>query len=140
MIAAVGARAPGFGARDQHGAEIRLAEIADSLPEVREVVATGHALLENEWWIQLFADVLGRPVTASAVPEGSARGAAVHALERLGVEADDIVFVGDTAHDRDCARQVSATFLLAGWNPRARQSAQPDDIVLDEPADVLRHR
>jgi sugar (pentulose or hexulose) kinase len=28
------------------------------------------------------------PVAASAVAEGSARGAAVHALERLGVEPD----------------------------------------------------
>jgi gluconokinase len=67
------------------GAAYGLAAIADSLPEVREVVATGRALLESEWWIQLFADVLGRPVTASAVAEGSARGAAVHALERCGV-------------------------------------------------------
>jgi len=32
--------------------------------------------------------VLGQPVTASAVSEGSARGAAVHALERLGVEPE----------------------------------------------------
>jgi len=70
------------------GVAYRLAEIADSLPEVREVVATGGALLESEWWIQLFADVLGRPVTASAVPEGSARGAAVHALNRLGIEPE----------------------------------------------------
>jgi gluconokinase len=68
------------------GVAYRLAEIADALPEVREVVATGQALLASPGWIQLCADVLGRPVTASAVPEGSARGAAVHALERLGAE------------------------------------------------------
>ena len=68
------------------GVVYRLAAIADTLPEVREVVATGHALLASEWWIQLCADVLDRPVVASAVPEGSARGAAVHALERLGAE------------------------------------------------------
>jgi gluconokinase len=70
------------------GAAYRLAEIADTLPEVREVVATGHALLASEWWTQLFAEALGRPVTASGVPEGSARGAAVHALERLGAEPE----------------------------------------------------
>jgi sugar (pentulose or hexulose) kinase len=34
------------------------------------------------------ANALGRPITASSVAEGSARGAAVHALERLGVEPD----------------------------------------------------
>jgi gluconokinase len=66
------------------GVVYRFAEVADLLPEVREVVATGHALLANPEWVQLCADVLGRPVTVSAVAEGSARGAAVHVLERLG--------------------------------------------------------
>ena len=59
-------------------------------------------------------------------------------LARLEVEPDDVVFVGDTAHDRSCASEVGATFLLAGWNPRARQAAEPGDIVIDEPAGVLR--
>jgi gluconokinase len=70
------------------GIVYRLAETAALLPEVREVVATGHALLASPDWIQLCADVLGRPVRASAVQEGSARGAAVYALERLGTEPD----------------------------------------------------
>jgi gluconokinase len=70
------------------GATYRLAEIADRLPEIREVVATGHALLASDRWTQLCADVFGRPVTASAVEEGSARGAALHALERLGADPD----------------------------------------------------
>ncbi|HZE28533.1 MAG TPA: gluconokinase [Gaiellaceae bacterium] len=70
------------------GVAYRVAEIAARLPEVREVVATGGALRENEWWLQVFADVLALPVTASAVEEGSARGAAVHVLERLGAEPD----------------------------------------------------
>ncbi len=68
------------------GIAYRLADVADGLPEVREVVATGHALLSSPEWIQVFADVLGRPVTASMVDEGSARGAAVHVLERLGID------------------------------------------------------
>jgi gluconokinase len=67
------------------GVAYRVAEIAERLP-VREVVATGGALRENESWMQVFADVLALPVTASAVEEGSARGAAVHVLERLGAE------------------------------------------------------
>ena len=70
------------------GVAYRLAEIASLLPEVRTVIATGHALLASPDWIQLCADVLGRPVTASAVSEGSARGAAVHALERLGADPE----------------------------------------------------
>jgi gluconokinase len=70
------------------GVAYRLAEIASLLPKVRTVIATGHALLASPDWIQLCADVLSRPVTASAVAEGSARGAAVHALERLGARPD----------------------------------------------------
>jgi gluconokinase len=71
------------------GVAYRIAESADRLPEVREVLATGHALLASSEWTQLFADVLGCPVTASGVAEGSARGAAVHVLERLGVEPEE---------------------------------------------------
>jgi gluconokinase len=39
----------------------------------------------NDTWLQILADVLGRPVEVSGEAEGSARGAAVVALERLGV-------------------------------------------------------
>ena len=70
------------------GIAYRIADIADRLPDVREVVATGHSLLQSDWWMQVFADALGRPVVVSDVAEGSARGAAVYALERLGAEAD----------------------------------------------------
>ncbi len=70
------------------GVAYRVAEIAERLPEVGEVVATGGALLKDEWWMQVFADVLALPVTASAVEEGSARGAAVHVLERVGADPD----------------------------------------------------
>ena len=70
------------------GVAYRIAEIADRLPDAREVVATGRALLESDWWMQVFADALGRPVVASDVAEGSARGAAVYVLERLGVEVE----------------------------------------------------
>jgi len=70
------------------GIAYRIADIADRLPDVREVVATGHSLLQSGWWMQVFADALGRPVVVSDVAEGSARGAAVYVLGRLGAEAD----------------------------------------------------
>jgi gluconokinase len=54
---------------------------------VEEIVATGGALLKDEEWCQIMADVLGRPISASAVKEASLRGAAVCALERLGESA-----------------------------------------------------
>ncbi|MEQ1786060.1 MAG: HAD hydrolase-like protein [Acidimicrobiales bacterium] len=58
-------------------------------------------------------------------------------LEVLCLTPDEVVFVGDTAHDRACAARVGAPFLLAGWNPRARAGARADDDVLDHPADLL---
>jgi gluconokinase len=63
---------------------LRFAEIAERLPEVREVVATGGALAADRDWVQIVADALERPVEVSAVEEASLRGAAVVALERLG--------------------------------------------------------
>jgi gluconokinase len=66
------------------GVAFRLAAIAELLPEVEEVVATGQGLLSDPGWIQIMADALARPVTASLVEEASLRGAAVLTLERLG--------------------------------------------------------
>ena len=66
------------------GVAFRFAEVAELMPEVEEIVATGGALLNDADWLQIMADALGRPVTVSGVAEGSLRGAAVVALERLG--------------------------------------------------------
>jgi gluconokinase len=63
---------------------LRFREIADLLPEVREVVATGGGLAADRDWVQIVADALERPVEVSAVKEASLRGAALVALERLG--------------------------------------------------------
>jgi gluconokinase len=66
------------------GVAFRFAAIADLLPDVREIVATGGGLLHDPDWIQIVADALARPVAVSAAPEASLRGAAVLALEREG--------------------------------------------------------
>jgi gluconokinase len=71
------------------GVAFRFAAIADLLPEVREVVATGAGLLRDGDWVQIMADALARPVAVSGVPEASLRGAAVLALERSGHKAAD---------------------------------------------------
>ena len=66
------------------GVAFRFAEIVELMPEVRQVVATGGALLRDQDWLQIVADALALPVTASEVKEASLRGAAVVTLERLG--------------------------------------------------------
>ena len=67
------------------GVAYRLAEIAERMPEVEELVGSGGALRHNPDWAQILADILERPVTLSAAEEASARGAAIVALERLGL-------------------------------------------------------
>jgi gluconokinase len=68
------------------GVAFRFAAIAELLPEVSELVATGGGLLHDRDWVQIMADALARPVSVSAVPEASLRGAAVLELERRGRE------------------------------------------------------
>ena len=82
------------------GVALRFAAIAELLPEVQELVATGGALRSEPEWTQLMADALARPVTASAVEEASLRGAAVAVLERLGYEAASAP-LGDVFHPRE---------------------------------------
>jgi gluconokinase len=66
------------------GVAFRFAEVAELLPEIEEIVATGGALLRDPDWVQMMADALARPITTSRVKEASLRGAAVVVLERLG--------------------------------------------------------
>jgi gluconokinase len=59
--------------------------LLEAMPSGREVVATGGALLHSPAWMQIVADVLGRPLLASSEPEASSRGVALLGLETLGL-------------------------------------------------------
>jgi HAD superfamily hydrolase (TIGR01549 family) len=72
--------------------------------------------------VALFADAFDGPKRLGPV------------LEAMGLEARQVVFVGDTGHDRACAEAVGARFVLAGWNPRARP--EDGDLVARHPSDV----
>ncbi|HEY3576823.1 MAG TPA: gluconokinase [Gaiellaceae bacterium] len=76
------------------GVAFRFAAIAELLPDVDEVIATGGGLLHDRDWIQIMADALARPIHVSDVPEASLRGAAVLALERRGHELPDAPIAG----------------------------------------------
>ncbi len=58
------------------------------LPDVRQIVATGGALLRSPAWVQIMADALGREIVESGESEASGRGAALMALETLGAIGD----------------------------------------------------
>jgi gluconokinase len=65
----------------------RFALIARALDEIAPdatVIASGNALRASPVWIQILADVLGRPIALGEVAEASIRGAALLALEAVG--------------------------------------------------------
>jgi len=63
------------------GVAFRFAAIADLLPDVQEIVATGGAMTKAPEWVQIMADALARPVVLSGVAEASLRGAAVAVVD-----------------------------------------------------------
>jgi HAD superfamily hydrolase (TIGR01549 family) len=90
--------------------------------------ASGRAELERLGWkpdVVMFADDFGGPKQLAPV------------LDAMHLAADEIIFVGDTSHDREAAQASGCRFALAGWNPRA--SAVAGDLVLARPLDLLHH-
>ena len=86
----------------------------------------GHAELDRFGWapeLALFSDAFDGPKRLGPI------------LEWSGLTGAEIVFGGDTAHDRRCANDVGALFGLAGWNPRSESA--PGDVVLTRPIEVL---
>lgn len=115
-------------------------EIVQPYPGVAEVVerlgrwavcsnkhpTSGRAELARLRWrpeVALFTDAFDGPKSLAPV------------LDAMGVTAAEIVFVGDTAHDRLCAKEAGAMFALASWNPKAEPAE--GDVVLERPEQLL---
>jgi len=59
-----------------------------AVPQAGEIIASGGGLINSPAWVQIIADVLGRPIMVSAETETTSRGTALLALESLGVLPD----------------------------------------------------
>ncbi len=70
--------------------------ITPHLPPNHQIIASGGGLLSSPTWLQIMADVLGRPLIASTIKEATSRGAALLALEALGYTVDEPVDPGKT--------------------------------------------
>lgn len=57
-------------------------------------------------------------------------------LDALELAYGEVVFVGDTAHDRSAAHAARVPFIAAAWNPRC--DVADGDLVATKPGDVLR--
>lgn len=91
----------------------------------------GQAEMAGLGWtpeVALFADAFDGPKQLMPV------------IEAMGVGAEEVLFVGDTRHDRTCAVTAGVRFALAGWNPLAdggEESLGESEYCLSEPAEVL---
>ncbi len=81
----------------------RLAAVFDLLrPLLSErvhIIGSGGGLQHSRVWVQIMADVLGQRISISSVEETAARGAALLALEALGILPrleDALLLVGET--------------------------------------------
>jgi gluconokinase len=89
----------------------RFALIANALDEIAPgamVFATGNALRSSPAWLQIMADVLGRPVMFGGSPEASIRGAALLALEAVGKigSIEEVSVSVDTGVEPDMQRHA----------------------------------
>jgi HAD superfamily hydrolase (TIGR01549 family) len=113
--------------------------VAEPFPGVTDLLSTldrwavcsnkhrrsGRAELVRLGWtpeVALFADAFGGPKRLAPV------------VDALGLAAEQVLFVGDTEHDRRCAAAVGCPFVLAGWNERAVPAS--GDLIAATPADV----
>jgi gluconokinase len=62
-----------------------ISRLRSAFPDVRQIVTSGGALERSPVWTQMIADAVGHPVTCAGEPEASSRGAALLAMEALGL-------------------------------------------------------
>ena len=86
-----------------------IARALDPIAPGATIVASGNALRSSPAWLQIMADVLGRPLMFGGTPESSIRGAALLALEAVGkivtIEEDSISI--DQVYEPDMSRHAS---------------------------------
>lgn len=110
-----------------------LEQVAAVMGEPASVGMTG-GLTRSPFWTQLVADVLGRPVRVSEIPQGTALGAAICAGVGAGLFADLAEGAAHLAHgrsvlpDEKAARTYEA--LYAEWRDvRAAQTEAHDRVA-----------
>jgi gluconokinase len=96
----------------------RFAAIAHGLDHIAPnamIVASGNALRSSPAWLQIIADVLGRPLRLGGSAEASSRGAALLALEAVGKIAnlEEDLFAVDRVFEPDMTRHARYSYGLA---------------------------
>jgi gluconokinase len=100
------------------GVICRIAQVYEllmqALPTEPQIIASGGAAMHSPFILSRLADALGQPVYPSTMGEVSARGAALLALEALGIiqeEGDFLPFVGEAYNPDPKRYQYFQTML-----------------------------
>lgn len=92
-----------------------IARDLDGVAPEATIIASGNALRSSPVWLQIMADVLGRPLMFGGTPEASSRGVALLALEAVGkigsIEKDS--FSVEQVFEPDMARHARYQHGLA---------------------------
>ena len=80
----------------------------DAVAPNASIAASGNALRSSPAWLQIIADVLGRPLLLGGTAEASSRGAALLALEAVGKIAniEEDTFAVDQVFEPDLTRHA----------------------------------
>ena len=92
-----------------------IARALDPIAPNATIAASGNALRSSPAWLQIIADVLGRPLLLGGTAEASSRGAALLALEAVGKIAniEEDKFPVDQVFEPDMTRHARYSRGLA---------------------------
>ena len=92
-----------------------IARALDAIAANATIAASGNALRSSPAWLQIIADVLGRPLLLGGTAEASSRGAALLALEAVGKIAniENDKFAVDQVFEPDMTRHARYSHGLA---------------------------
>jgi len=92
-----------------------IARALDAVAPNATIAASGNALRSSPAWLQIIADVLGRPLLLGGTAEASSRGAALLALEAVGKIAniEEYTFAVDQVFEPDMTRHARYSHGLA---------------------------
>ncbi|GLS20878.1 phosphoglycolate phosphatase [Labrys miyagiensis] len=110
-----------------HGAGIKLGVCTNKLQELAEIVLGHFGLLP------LMSVVIGADTTPYTKPDPRPL---LHAAEALGVEPHEVVYVGDTTIDRDCATAAKVPYRIVNWGT-GRDVKVAEEARLAQFADLL---
>src|SRR5262249_13998095 len=85
-----------------------IARALETMAPGASIVVSGNALWSSPTWVQIIADVLGRPLTLSESREASTRGAALLALEAAGKiqSIEDLQVTAERTFEPDMSRHA----------------------------------